>query len=90
MFYCFYDSMYSTLETFLLFKCTIQIKSIGLDWIGFFTALSTNTKIPSHYAFFLYFQMSADSGQSISFRLERLTKLLYSIEDKVESDGSFY
>ncbi|KAK2835959.1 hypothetical protein Q5P01_016443 [Channa striata] len=27
-------------------------------------------------------QMSTDSGQSVSFRLEQLTKLLYSIEDK--------
>ncbi|XP_070688087.1 phosphatidylinositol 3,4,5-trisphosphate 5-phosphatase 1 isoform X2 [Pempheris klunzingeri] len=30
-------------------------------------------------------QMSADSGQCISFRLEQLTKLLYSIEDKAKS-----
>ncbi|XP_076583362.1 phosphatidylinositol 3,4,5-trisphosphate 5-phosphatase 1 [Chaetodon auriga] len=29
-------------------------------------------------------QMSADSGQSVSFRLEQLTKLLYSIEDKAK------
>uniref|UniRef100_UPI0037E90BDC phosphatidylinositol 3,4,5-trisphosphate 5-phosphatase 1 n=1 Tax=Semicossyphus pulcher TaxID=241346 RepID=UPI0037E90BDC len=30
-------------------------------------------------------QMSADSGQFVSFRLEQLTKLLYSIEDKAKS-----
>ncbi|KAG8003514.1 Phosphatidylinositol 3 [Nibea albiflora] len=30
-------------------------------------------------------QMSADSGRSVSFRLEQLTKLLYSIEDKAKS-----
>nr|XP_020465737.1 phosphatidylinositol 3,4,5-trisphosphate 5-phosphatase 1 [Monopterus albus] len=30
-------------------------------------------------------QISADSGQSVSFRLEQLTKLLYSIEDKAKS-----
>ncbi|KAG7513453.1 phosphatidylinositol 3,4,5-trisphosphate 5-phosphatase 1 [Solea senegalensis] len=31
-----------------------------------------------------YPKISADSGQSVSFRLERLTKLLYSIEDKTK------
>uniref|UniRef100_A0A4W6DLN3 phosphatidylinositol-3,4,5-trisphosphate 5-phosphatase n=1 Tax=Lates calcarifer TaxID=8187 RepID=A0A4W6DLN3_LATCA len=30
-------------------------------------------------------QISADSGQSVSFRLEQLTKLLYSIEDKAKN-----
>ncbi|XP_042273547.1 phosphatidylinositol 3,4,5-trisphosphate 5-phosphatase 1 [Thunnus maccoyii] len=30
-------------------------------------------------------QMCADSGQSVSFRLEQLTKLIYSIEDKAKS-----
>ncbi|XP_073332446.1 phosphatidylinositol 3,4,5-trisphosphate 5-phosphatase 1 [Pagrus major] len=30
-------------------------------------------------------RVSADSGQSVSFRLEQLTKLLYSIEDKAKS-----
>ena len=30
-----------------------------------------------------FFQISVDSGQSLSFRLEQLTKMLYSIEDKV-------
>ncbi|XP_020487590.1 phosphatidylinositol 3,4,5-trisphosphate 5-phosphatase 1 [Labrus bergylta] len=30
-------------------------------------------------------QMSGDSGQFVSFRLEQLTKLLYSIEDKAKS-----
>ncbi|XP_036970931.1 phosphatidylinositol 3,4,5-trisphosphate 5-phosphatase 1 [Acanthopagrus latus] len=30
-------------------------------------------------------RVSADSGQSISFRLEQLTKLLYSLEDKAKS-----
>ncbi|XP_032382090.1 phosphatidylinositol 3,4,5-trisphosphate 5-phosphatase 1 isoform X1 [Etheostoma spectabile] len=30
-------------------------------------------------------QISGDSGQSVSFRLEQLTKLLYSIEDKAKS-----
>lgn len=30
-----------------------------------------------------FFQSYADSGQSVSLRLEQLTKLLYSIEDKV-------
>ncbi|XP_012990311.1 phosphatidylinositol 3,4,5-trisphosphate 5-phosphatase 1 isoform X2 [Esox lucius] len=30
-------------------------------------------------------QVSADSGQSISFRLEQLTKLLYSIEEKAKT-----
>ncbi len=38
---------------------------------------------------FLYFQMPADSGYSVSFRLEQLTKLLYSIEDKVKHLGSY-
>lgn len=38
---------------------------------------------------FLYFQISADSGYSVSFRLEQLTKLLYSIEDKVKHRGSY-
>ncbi|KAM6921746.1 phosphatidylinositol 3,4,5-trisphosphate 5-phosphatase 1 [Xenentodon cancila] len=33
-------------------------------------------------------QSSANSGQSISYRLEELTKLLYSIEDKVKSSVS--
>lgn len=36
--------------------------------------------------YFLYFQMSADSAYSIPFRLEQLTKLLYSLEDKVNCD----
>lgn len=31
-----------------------------------------------------FFQISADSSQSVSFKLEQLTKLLYSIEDKVK------
>ncbi|XP_053178161.1 phosphatidylinositol 3,4,5-trisphosphate 5-phosphatase 1 isoform X1 [Scomber japonicus] len=30
-------------------------------------------------------QMSVDSGQSVSFRLEQLTKLIYAIEDKAKS-----
>lgn len=33
---------------------------------------------------FLDFQMSSDSGQSVPVMLEQLTKLLYSIEDKVK------
>ncbi|XP_060886531.1 phosphatidylinositol 3,4,5-trisphosphate 5-phosphatase 1 isoform X1 [Labrus mixtus] len=33
-------------------------------------------------------QMSGDSGQFVSFRLEQLTKLLYSIEDKAKSTVS--
>lgn len=55
-----------------------------------FAALITHTEVPIIMFYFLYFQMSADSGRSVSFRLEQLTKLLYSIEDKVKHCDSFY
>lgn len=38
----------------------------------------------------LVFQLAADSGQSVTLRLEQLTKLLHALEDKVKVNSSLY
>lgn len=48
------------------------------------THTHTHTKMIIIFYLFIFFQTSADSSQSVSFKLEQLTKLLYSIEDKVK------
>lgn len=56
-------------------------------WVPLFiiyTMVNPQTKIHIVMCFFLDLQMSPDSGQSVPVMLEQLTKLLYSIEDKVK------
>lgn len=55
----------------------------------FAVLLSAHIKSPSNQIFLLSFQGSSELGQAVSHRLEQLTKLLYTIEDKVKYGAMF-
>lgn len=56
-----------------------------------FTQWPTHTqKTHTVMYFFLDLQMSSDSGQAVPVMLEQLTKLLYSIEDKVKYSNQYW
>jgi len=55
-------------------KWYVEVSPPTIFFLFFFLLISVD---------FTLFQLSGDANQSVAFKLEQLTKLIYSIEDKV-------